>query len=147
VDEVEGVPSVRTPPYFMTPWLISRVVDEPLSDPPEDAAAWARFRHRESLQRRTRWIDSLKLAWFVIPALLVAGSVFWLRDQIAVGPHATDTCFKFSCVPIPAANYPGFLALGIFSFGLLAAGTTILGYRLFFGTHPPFPIRSLRGNE
>lgn len=116
-------------------------VSGPLTDPQEDAAAWERLRHRERVTRRARRDRVLRLAWFVIPAFVVILWGAWFVSQLHAGPHSATVCWRFDCQDFSSSEFAAYLASVSVLYFLLAGTLTAVGVGLFFGKHPPFPVR------
>ncbi len=116
-------------------------MNEPLSDPTEDAAAWERLRHRERVERASRRTNALRLSWFIMPAAVVVLWAVWFLGQLRAAPHAATVCWNLACLHFSAGDWSAYLATASMLYFVLAGALTALGAGLFFGKHPPFPVR------
>lgn len=112
-----------------------------LADPEEDAAAWERLRHRQWVSRSARRSRALRLSWFALPALVAVLWAAWLISQLHAGPHSAAVCWRLSCLHFSSGEYAAYLASVSALYFLLAGTLTAVGVGLFFGKHPPFPVR------
>ena len=112
-----------------------------LPDPAQDDAAWARLRHRQKVARRRRWTNARRLSWFVVPVLVVVAWAVLFLPQFSAAPHSATVCYRFACQHFSSGEYADYLGWVTGLYFLLAAFLAVFLMALFFGKHPPFPVR------